>query len=282
MRRALATLAVLAAVAGCGNATSSSSPSPSGGKATDALEVIDAAARATAQVHSAHMVGSMSEYLSGVSMLPGQPPVTLDFSGHFDGTLRLRPLAGRMTVTGLRTNGQSVGGTLTELITGAALYLHMPQLAARTGKPWAVIRFDEMSSASGVDFGQMMQQAQQMDPNQFIKQLVASGDVHRVGAEVIRGLPTTHYAGTVPVSKTIAQFSGSTRAAMQRLMHSAGISSTTVDVWLDAHGLVRRARSTATSDNANITATFDIVAYNVAVDVTPPPASQTVDLATMH
>jgi hypothetical protein len=281
----LAGIALAAAVAltACGGGSSARTlPDNHASSPVDTLKVIHAAAAANARVRSVHMVGSLTEYLQHVKPIAGQPAVTVDFSSKFNGVIRPKPLAGRITLSGLTSNGQSLGGAMTELMTPDAMYLKSPQLAAKTGKPWVVMRFDELAAASGVDLRQMMAQAEQMNPADYINQLVKAGDVRRVGNEIVRGVATVHYSGTVPISASLAHFSGATRALMSRTMRSTGIKTTQVDVWLDGHGLIRRATSSAQSESSSVQVQMEVIAYDVPVPVTPPPAAQTVDLARLR
>lgn len=281
----LAGIALAAAVAltACGGASSGRAlPDNHASSPVDTLKVIHAAAAANAHVRSVHMVGSLTEYLQHVKAVPGQPAVTIDFSSKFDGVIRPKPLAGRITLSRLTGNGQSLKGEVTELMTPNAMYLKSPQLTAATGKPWAVLRFDDLAAASGVDLRQMIAQAQQMNPADYINQLVKAGDIRQVGNEIERGVPTVHYSGTVPISTSLAHFTGATRALMSRAMRSTGIRTSQVDVWIDSRGLVRRATSSAQSESSSVQVEMQVVAYDVPVPLTPPPAAQTVDLARLH
>jgi hypothetical protein len=246
------------------------------------LQVIRAAAATNARAGTTHMVGTFDEQMRGLTVAPGQPAVSGTVRSDFDGVFRLRPMGGRITLTHLVANGSSAPGGIVELITPSAFYINNPQLQATTGKPWLKIPLGELSGASGVNLQQMISQAQQMQPGQFIDQLEQSGDLHVVGTQVIRGIRTTHYAGTVPMTASLRQYSGAVRRQMSRVLSVAGIRSTEIDIWLDGKGLMRRAHSSARGEKMSLSIEMDMLAYGVHVDVTPPPAADTVDISTLH
>lgn len=276
MRRLVGGIAVVAAAAtACGSGSTGSSGVPDRG---DALRVIRTAAASTAAQKSMQVRGTISEHLVDTVVRPGADPVSVDISMSMAGAIRTEPLQARLTISDINTGGQSVPGDITELVTPRAFYMNMPALAARTGKPWIKMTYADLKSASGIDLKQLMSQAQQMQPSQYIEQLAAAGHVREVGKEPVNGTATTHYAGTVSISDALAQYPAATRAQLAPVMRSAGFTGLDLDIWLDGDGLVRRIHSASVGGNGSVTVAMDVSAYGVSVNVTPPPADQTVDL----
>jgi hypothetical protein len=57
------------------------------------------------------------------------------------------------------------------------------------------------------------------------------------------------------------------------------ISSATVDVWIDSHGLLRRETSTTSSASlGGFTMTMDFSGYGIRPDIQAPPSAQVSDL----
>lgn len=260
-------VAVLAAA--CGNG-SGGTPSATHGE-QDVLSVIQAAASTTAQQSSQRFRGTVSMDLGAVTGSTSGA-VTAGMAG----TMQTKPLAGRITITGMQVGGRSIGN-MTELITPTGLYMKMPLLAGQLGKPWLEMKFSEMKAA-GFDFKQLMAQSQQMQPAQYLQQLAASGDVKDVGTETVNGIKTTHYAGTVSIQDQLSHFSGSVRSQMQSYIAKTGWTGAEIDVWLDGNGLVRRLHSSSVGGKGSMSITLDVLAYGVSVNVTPPPASQVADM----
>src|SRR5437588_10073 len=73
----------------------------------------------------------------------------------------------------------------------------------------------------------------------------SGGSVQTVGHDTIRGVPTTHYHGTIDVKKAarvIAEHAGknSLRETFEKQVAKIGLTSIPVDVWVHSHRLVRR------------------------------------------
>jgi len=265
-------VALAALVAGCGNGAGGSS---AGRADNDVLSVIQAAASATAAQRTLGFSGSLTMDLGAVTG-GSTGAISMDMTG----SMQSKPLAGRMTMSGMQVAGQDVGD-IKALITPDAMYMQMPMLAARLGKPWFEIKYSDLKAQSGVDFSQLTSQAQQMQPAQYVKQLEASGDVRAVGTETVNGIETTHYTGSVSIEDSLSHYSADMRRRMEPVMKQAGFTGTHMDIWLDGQGLVRRVRSTAEGGKGTFTFAMDVLAYGVRVDVTPPPASQVADLGSL-
>ena len=260
---ALALLAV-----GCGSGSPSAAPKSN----SDVLQVIQAAASTTAKQKSMHVRGTMTMDLGAVSGTATGP-----LSADFDMVMQTKPLLGRMTMKGLSVAGHSAG-TVQALITSDAFYMDMPMLTAQTGKPWAEIKFSDMKAQSGFDFSQVMSQAQQMNPSQYIAQLAASGDVHVVGSETVDGEQTTHYAGTVSMADALSHYSAAVQAQMKSALAKSGYTGALINVWLDSQGLVRRSVMSMQGGKGQFKMSMDVLDYGVPVNVTPPPPDQVFDL----
>ncbi len=273
---AVSGLATLLLAVGCGSGSGPTAPATPG---VDALSVVRAAAKATAGATSMRVSGSMAEHLRGVTPSEGAAPVDVDVTGDFSGVVRSDPLGARLTVSNLTTNGSALGARMRELLTPDAMYLKMPQLAAQTGTPWVVMRFADMKRLSGVDLRQVLSQARQMQPAQYVEQLAATGHIRDVGRESVRGTSTTHYSGTVPLDELLAHYSADVRAQLAPTMRSAGFTGARVDVWLDDDGLARRITSSSVGGEGSVEVHLDVLAYDVPVHVSPPPPGQVTDLA---
>lgn len=263
--------AAVLAVAGCGQQT--------GGKAVSALEAVRLAAAHADKATTAHVTGTMTMKLSGAalgaSQLQSSGPITFDFTAdeQWQPTLALRYTMSGMKLMGVET------GKITALMTDKAMYMSMPMLMSQTGKKWLEIDFADAAKASGVDLGQMLDQARQMDPSEAVRMLTASGDLRRVGTETVDGVETTHYAGTVQTATALKSFTGKVRDQAQKSLKTLGISSEHVDVWIDSKQQVRRTKVSAHGANASIDTDMHVSRYGEAVDVSPPPASDTLNIA---
>jgi hypothetical protein len=270
---AAAAAMVIGGLVGCGSAGNGSGSSNLSGN-QQPLAVIQAAARATNAQRSMHLVAVINTAVPDTGTgSPGQVSMTMT------GDVQIKPFVGTMTyshVTGTATASQLNG--MQALFTPKAIYLKLAALAQQVGKPWVKMTFAEINQASGVNFQQIISQAQQAKPGQYVEQLTHAGDLHKVGTGTVDGVATTHYAGFVPLKDQLSAIPSSLRSKTAQEFQLLGIKGATIDVWIDAHHLVRRSISVAKGSKGSIRVTADASNYGEKVTVNPPPASQTADL----
>ena len=178
------------------------------------------------------------------------------------------------------------GQTFDEVLDGATIYVHAPQLAAALGgKAWLKADLNAIGQASGVgDLGELVG-GQSGDPSaglQFVRG--ATGAVTEVGHDAIRGVDTTHYRATVDPAKAVAHAPADRQAELRRLFAKSGISSVPVDIWVDGDRLVRRVHMTineAGPPAEGVDLTLEFYDFGTAVSVAPPPPDQVTDIGQM-
>jgi hypothetical protein len=164
------------------------------------------------------------------------------------------------------------------------LYLYLPFLASQlpAGKTWIRLDLQRAAGPLGLNFNELLGQAGQ-NPAQVLDLLRASGEVTKVGPDIVGGVRVTEYRGTVDLRKALA-LKGVSRAAIQRLLDAGAPAELPVDVWIgDEDGLVHRVRTTSsttigaqTVDTATTTTMSD---WGTTVFVDPPPHDQVFDAA---
>lgn len=172
---------------------------------------------------------------------------------------------------------------------GTVMYLRFPAVASElpAGKSWVRVDLREAGKLQGFDFSQL-EQFTQNDPRQILDYLqAASGDVTTVGAEDVRGVGTTHYRATVDLLRYQQLVPAAKReelgSMLEDLVDESGIREVPVDVWVDAHGLVRRltmafsATQPGTSDTVQASMRFELYDYGKDVAIAIPSPSQVVD-----
>ena len=209
-----------------------------------------------------------------------------------------------MTVT-LRGGGQSGGftahgainshrqeGTITETIQNQTLlslikrpyiYVRIPNTPnAPVQTPWARANLDAVSGQSfGLSLG-----AGSTDPTQTLALLGASGHVVNVGTQQVNGVSTTHYHAAVDLGRLASVVPAAQRAAAQRtaqvVKRVSGSTTLPMDVWVDAHQLVRRLGVQIGLCTPNGRATesvvFDILRFVNPPSVSLPPPRQVTDI----
>lgn len=193
-----------------------------------------------------------------------------------DGALGWRHgLTGTLTIT-------YTGGTTAEAMRGLgitsmearylsdAYYARMgDQFAAKAGgKHWLKYAYDDLEAlGGGVNFGDQLLNT---TPNQSVKLLLDSADVRAIGEDTVDGRPTTHYSGTVEVGDV-------SDAELRKQLEQAGVTTETVDIWVDGQDLLVKKVEKARMATGELTQTAYYSDYGLKVSAKEPPADDTED-----
>ena len=270
MTRAILLLAAALAFAGCGGGGGATSFDPAASAAT------------TANAKSAKLAFD-------TSLSSGGKPLRMTGSGVVDFQNR----AARMVFdVGDFLRGSGLPASANEqwriVSQGFVIYMNAPTLARQLagGKQWLKLDVERLAKSGNIDLGQFRQLTQN-DPTQMLQYLRAvSGKIDDVGEEDVRGVETTHYRAKVDLDKVAEQappkLRKTFRASIQSLKRGLGRSEIPVDVWVDEDNLVRRLQEHLTiAGGGKIDFSVDFYDFGTPVTVSPPPASDTLDLATV-
>jgi LppX_LprAFG lipoprotein len=180
MRRAAVALLVLPlALAACGGGKSSSGP-----KLTPVAYVKSAAQKTAAQT-SEHVT------LTGTAHVNGQA-VQVSGNGDFDTASKSGSMHASVNVGGLAV-------PIDEVIAGSVIYMKSPVFSdgLPKGKTWIKVDLQRSLASKGIDFSALSAQS----PSDTLAQMRGMGDVTVVGDETVGGTATTHYRGTIDLSK---------------------------------------------------------------------------------
>ncbi|MFF6993843.1 hypothetical protein ACFY93_02585 [Streptomyces sp. NPDC008313] len=196
-------------------------------------------------------------------------------------------LVGNMTIT--YTGGQladtmrQTGSTSMEArYLPDAYFAHMGDKFAEQagGKHWIRYGYDDLADIAGGSGAYMKDQMQNSTPNQSVKLLLASGDVKKVGEEKVRGQNTTHYSGTVNVADLAdrtSSLSASQLADLKKQLQTAGITTETVDLWVNDENLLVKKAEKGEMTSGEMSSTAYYSDYGVKVSAEEPPAGDTAD-----
>jgi hypothetical protein len=282
-------------LAGCTNSSSDNAASSAGGSTHHSgtasrpaqpklvvhpMRAIDLASAEAAKAGSAHVDGRMLLSIdpSAYGVTGSPQSAVVRFTADEQWSPRLRA---RMQMTGLPGLTSTTDPSLTLLMTGTRLYLHVPGLARQLGKSWVVLDLAALGRQAGVDIGAILRRAKEFDPKNDLRMLRAAGDLRRVGTETIDGTPTTHLAGTVSVRRTLKQLSGAMRSEVKANLQRLGLSKEHVEVWIDAGSRIRRESIALVGKAVSMTIDMTISKYGERVSVSPPPRSKTTDFAAL-
>jgi hypothetical protein len=186
----------------------------------------------------------------------------------------------QMSATGSTTTGvQSF--TLEEIIDGGDLYMHSPDLGSAFGGSarWVLMRsevFGDLLQSDASGTGMSASPTQQLDA---LKD--ASYEVAEVGPEQVNGVEATHYRALIDIGKLTDELKSEVSGEFGDLIEKSleQVTGATVDVWIDADGLLRRETSTSTMGSlGNFTMTMDFSQYGIRPDIRVPQGSEVYDV----
>ncbi|MFE5579831.1 hypothetical protein [Kitasatospora sp. NPDC056531] len=145
------------------------------------------------------------------------------------------------------------------------------------GKHWMHYSQADQAKATGGASDQL----KSADPVEGVRSLIATGKVTEVGQETVAGKATTHYTGVLN-SNDIAAAAGKgmTQDQLDQLkekLTTAGITSETIDVWVDADKLVVQRTEAGDTKAGTFKASVLYSDYGVAVTTTSPDPADTVE-----
>lgn len=258
-------LAAACSSAGTGSAASNGSPARATSSAPAALTprqaLLDAAAQSR-RVNSAvetlnvQETGTTGSTTTGTVVFQLKPTLEADEDLH-------------VTAAGQSTQVKMI-------ITSTTLYFSEPSLASQVGKPWVRI---ELSALHGTSLAGLAQLVQSLQSNEIANQsqlLTVAKDTHVVGMQTVDGVPTTEYAGSFRASDGLKALPASTRELLSPELKALGNSVISFQEWIDGQHYLRKVTEVETVNGHVVHTTITITAINQPVQITLPPASQTV------
>jgi hypothetical protein len=247
----------LAPLTACGGGSAAPSAARS-----DAVQLVLAAPDRTTRAGSARFAMTVHSAVSGQS-------IVLHGSGVFAFARRV----GRLDFT---IPGGLLNGSIKEIILGRKLFISIPNLTP-AGK-YAAINLSQLVGNKALSsFGNT-------DPSASLQILRgASDDITRVGRATVRGAATTHYRGTIEAKKVLARIPPRLLSYIRPLL--GNISSFPFDAYIDRSGRLRRlvekltvpGSSLTNGQDVDVTSSFDMFDFGVAVHVTAPPKRDVID-----
>ncbi|MFI0090112.1 hypothetical protein [Streptomyces bobili] len=261
---------------GDGESSSSSSSSKGGGTHVSPIAALRTAEKSTdgadsAKVESTTTMGSLMAMTADGS---------LGWGDGLTGTLTITYTGGTMADT-----MRQLGATSMEArYLPDAYYARMGDVFAEQagGKHWIKYPYEALETLGGGSGAYLKDQMENSTPNQSVKLLLASGDVRRVGEETVRGEHTTHYSGTVEVADLATRnssLSDSQLADLKKQLEQAGVTTETVDIWVDDENLLVKKVEQGQAANGAYSQTAYYSDYGTPVDTEVPPAADTADFS---
>ncbi|GGW76504.1 putative lipoprotein [Streptomyces lucensis JCM 4490] len=280
MGLSIAVVAALTGVAACGSSDGGKDGKAAGGGAIklSPIAALRSVEKSTDKADSAKVrsTTSMGDLMSMTAN------GALAWSDGLKGNLTITYTGGQMAEMMKKAGTQSMEARYLP----DAYYAHMSDAYAQQtgGKHWLKYSYDDLAKLGGASGSYMKDQIQNATPNQSVKMLLASGDVKKVGEDTVDGAHTTHYSGTVDVADLAGKssdLSGDQLSALKKQLDQAGVTTDTVDIWINDENLLVKKTEKANTANGTMTNTTFYSDYGVKVTAEAPPAGDTKDFADM-
>ncbi len=209
-------------------------------------------------------------------------------SGIFDGRTRTGALNMRFTLPAdVRAQLGGADPTMQMIMdgrNGLVVYMRSPLFRTFATDKWLKIDMAKMAKKEGVDLSGLMN-ANQADPSESLRMLMASTDAHPIGYDRVRGVFTTHYKLNVDLAR-LARDNKELRKTLDSVRKLTGVTSYPAEAWIDDKGRVRRLKidmsfNAPTGGAFQMSMTEELYAFGVKVNVQPPAASEVIDAASI-
>jgi hypothetical protein len=258
-----------AALVGCGGDTLSFDP------------VANAASK-TADTTSSRVAFTATMNIEGVGGM------AFSGAGIFDGRTRSGALNMRFTLPAEARAQLGVTDPTMQMIMdgrrGLVVYMRSPMFRTFAADKWLKIDMQKLAKKEGLDFSAVMN-ANQADPSESLRMLMASSDAHPTGYDRVRGVFTTHYKLNVDLAR-LAKDNKELRKTFDAVRKLTGVTSYPAEAWIDDKGRVRKLKidmsfNTPTGSAFTMSMTEELYAFGIKVNVPPPAASKVVDAASL-
>jgi hypothetical protein len=259
--------AALAVIAGCSTGSGSSSVPLGTTGPTGTTGTTGTATRLTPR----QAIGLAAVETQRVTSMAATFAEQVGTAGTINGTMQLRLKPKLLAHETLRSSINGRSSTVEEIVSVKAVYVKEP--SNPTGRPWLEIRLSDLAGGLGKSLQSLLQNAQNGNPATQTQMFAGSRNVHKVGTEVVNGVQTTHYAGTVTPSQALSRLSPTVRKGFAPLMKliSGGIR---FDIWIDGQHVARKVVEVESVGGKTVTVTLNVTAVNQPVQITLPPPGQ--------
>jgi hypothetical protein len=262
-----------------------------GGPANKVLDPVAQAATRSSSTAGYRMHLSMQIVSS-----TGSAATTMTGEGSFD----VRDHAGSISMAMNLGNDpqliQALGSNtlrMQEIVNGTTVYVKLPAAAAgalpTSGKPWIAVDLSKVTGIPGLS--SLASNPGSSDPSEMLQWLRGVSDsILAEGRQQVDGVPTTHYRAQLSLDRTASAVPAAEQVAVQealsKLEQLTQIHEVPVDVWIDAHHLVRRLEMNLTlslrgGSTASEVMAIDITHYGPQPRPAVPSASEVTDLSSL-
>jgi hypothetical protein len=252
-------VAAVAALGAAGAIAVASAGKPS---AQTAAQVVTAASMQTRKASS--MAATFTETIGGLGTVSASVQE------------RLRPLLMSMTMSE-NVAGRSV--PISAIFDSSAMYMRFGQVLGFPGyspDKWIKIPFTGTGAAG---LSSMLGSLQSENPASQAVMLAGAQDVRQTGSQVLDGIQTTSYSGSISEASALKALPAAYRSTLGPELKSL-TGTIAFTVWIDRHDLVRKLELTETVAGEPLDVTLNVQSYDQPVTITIPAGSQVIAMPT--
>ena len=161
---------------------------------------------------------------------------------------------------------------------GLVMYMRSSMFKTVPAGTWVKMDVGKVAKKEGYDLGAVMN-ANQADPSQALKMLMASSHAQPLGKEWVRGVATTRYSFVIDFDQLVHD-----NKALEQFKAVTGTSSIPAQAWIDAQGRVRRlnvqmSMGAQLGTPMTMTMNEELYDFGVRTDIEPPSGSMVTDIS---
>ncbi|MEZ4503303.1 MAG: hypothetical protein R3C39_11815 [Dehalococcoidia bacterium] len=217
-------------------------------------------------------------------LVSGRSHMSMDFSSLFD-ALRYELTAAEAA----ELDAMFGNGTFEVVTDGTTTYMYAPFFGTAFGvdTPWISMAAPTNAVPLEGLQGSGLENAFAYGPNSFLPLLDLLDSFEEVGFEDVRGVPTTHWAGTLSFEKLFELIDPSMQSQLEWQYEQMGMFDFVLplEVWVDSDGLTRRFAMNLdlgvfdpSAAGARFEFRYDFFDFGVPVDVTLPSPGEVTDV----
>lgn len=177
--------------------------------------------------------------------------------------------------------GLPLAGRLETLITGGTMYFRLLGADAPLGDSWTKVSFDDLATMGGMNLSWMTDLISHADPQSGVDLLLEAEDLVDLGDEVIDGVRTRHYRGTIDAPAIINQLAtdATSRKQLRKTFRELGVTGAVQEMWVDDDFNIRRSVNRQQANIGEFLTTMTFSGFDEELTISAPDGADVLDLA---
>jgi hypothetical protein len=231
-----------------------------------------------AQLTAAQVVAKAAQREAGVQSYTAamKEQVTGSTSATVSGTIKFQrsPLE---VATSLVTHASGQSAPASAIVTNSAMYVKVPGLAGVPGLPAEMaskwLKLPLIGPGGTSPLAGIEQELQRENPVSETSLFAAAEHLRKTGSQVVDGISTTKYTGSVTTAHAVKSLPTAERAQLAPYLRLV-TGKIAVAVWIGGNGDIKKIDVAERVGTDNVTTTITFLTFNQPLGISIPPASQ--------